>query len=310
MAWGKLDDSLYDHPKLEELPTDPEACEAILASLDPEQLVRLCALGLWARSISWSNRFLTDGDVPRGKLARLDGSTELADVMAEARLFDRTARGYAIHDFLDFNESREVILERREKERDRKAEWRANKGGKGRPGGTTSGTDPDVPPGTEPGVPQGQPTGQGPVSRRDSRTRDPGGRARGIPTRPDPTRPDHESLSRDSARAGERADVQALRDRGWKRVTKAQRAVLDEVLARHDVTGPAFAAEVIRNTPADADPLAAVMAADRMWQDAERRKADARDADWQATKASEKSQANGRVSWLEDQVAEPAEASA
>lgn len=89
------------------------------------------------------------------------------------------------------------------------------------------------------------------------------------------------------ARADERADIAALLERGWKRVTKAQRRVLDELLERHDVTGPAFAAEVIRATPADKDPLEAVMAADRLWQDAQRRKADADEAAWAATKAED-----------------------
>ena len=97
-----------------------------------------------------------------------------------------------------------------------------------------------------------------------------------------------ESLSgRDSSDArDERDDVQALRDRGWKRVTKAQRRVLDEVLDRHDVTGPAFAAEVIRATPADRDPLAEVMKADAAWQDIQRRRAEAEEEAWAKEKAA------------------------
>ena len=97
-----------------------------------------------------------------------------------------------------------------------------------------------------------------------------------------------DSLSgRDSSDArGERDDIQALHDRGWKRVTKAQRRVLDEVLDRHDVTGPAFAAEVIRATPADRDPLAEVMKADAAWQDIQRRRAEAEEEAWAKEKAA------------------------
>ena len=131
---------------------------------------------------------------------------------------------------------------------------------------------------------------------RDSRARVRS--ANPVPSRPVPSRPT-ESLSRESrAKPGERADVQALRDRGWKRVTAKQRAVLDEVLARHDVTGPAFAAEVIRLTPADADPLDAVMAADRMWQASQRKKADAEEAAARQAKVDEQGPA-----WLSDLAA-------
>lgn len=99
--------------------------------------------------------------------------------------------------------------------------------------------------------------------------------------------------------ARERADVQALLDRGWPKVTKAQRRILDEVLERHDVTGPAFAAEVIRSTPPDADPLEAVIAADRLWQDAQAERVAAEEAAWSAEKAAERAEAE-RNPWLAD----------
>lgn len=102
----------------------------------------------------------------------------------------------------------------------------------------------------------------------------------------DETSRDETRISSDSspgARA-DRPDIAALRARGWKRVTAKQRAILDEVLARHDQTGPAFAATVIEATPRDKDPLAAVMDADRRWQATERQRADAEALAWQATK--------------------------
>lgn len=267
MPWGRLDDSLYDHPKLDLLPHEAEAAQRILDTLDPAQLVKLVALGLWARSISWCNRFLTDGAVPRATIVRkLDGSPELADAMVGAGWFESSATGYQVHDFLDFNESRADVLERREKDADRQREWRKNRG-KNRHGVshdvTSNGSEPDVTGGVTALV------------TPSSRARD----VARIPARPGPAESNLSGERISDARARpRRADIQALHDRGWKRVTKAQRQVLDEVLDRHDVTGPAFAAEVIRATPAGRDPLEAVMAADRLWQEARRRQADADEA--------------------------------
>jgi hypothetical protein len=273
MPWGRLDDSLYDHPKLDHLPVER----------------RLEGIGLWCRAISWANRFLTDGLVPRGRIAKLDGDLELADLLVGAGLFDEDPSGYRIHDFLEFNDSRADVEERRQKEAQRKAEWRAKK----RPGGTDSGTNGAA----THDVPQGQPTGHdSDVSRRDTRAR--ARSANPDPARPGPTRPGPESLERGSARTGEREDIAALRDRGWKRITKAQRAILDEVLDRHDVTGAAFAAEVIRNTAADSDPLEAVMDADRQWQAIQRRRADAEESQAKADKAQERSEAETRIAEL------------
>lgn len=97
------------------------------------------------------------------------------------------------------------------------------------------------------------------------------------------------SRNRSSREAkGERADIAALLERGWKQVTAGQRAVLDEVLGRHDVTGPEFAAEVIRNTPPDDDPLQAVMKADALWQQSQRQRADSEEEAWQDAKAQER----------------------
>ena len=279
MPWGRVDDTWYDHPKLEDLDESREWPD------------RLAGAGLNSLAWSWCNRFLTDGRVPRATVAKLGGTIELADMLVGVGLWESAPGGYVIHDFLVYNDSAEQVRARRATEAARKAEWRAKK----RPGGTTNGTasvdDEPVPPSVPAGhdVPAGR---DADLSRRDIANVPPsvpGFHARAsrsanpVPTRPDPTRPT-ESLTRES-RATVRADVQALRDRGWKRVTAKQRAVLDEVLARHDVTGPAFAAEVIRATLAAADPLAAVMEADRLWQASQRARADADEDEAKRTRA-------------------------
>jgi hypothetical protein len=105
MPWGKLDDSLYDHPKLNKLGRN-----------------RLAGVGLWSVAISWCNRRLTDGHVPLEQIKRLGGTVRLADALVVAGLLERTPDGYLVHDFLHFNESKATVLARRaaEAERQRK----------------------------------------------------------------------------------------------------------------------------------------------------------------------------------------------
>jgi len=96
MPWGKIDDSLYDHPKLDALGR-----------------LRMPCIGLWAVAISWSNRRLTDGHVPRERIRLLGGTIAQADALVDVGLFDRDGADYLIHDFTDFNESRVTVMSRR-----------------------------------------------------------------------------------------------------------------------------------------------------------------------------------------------------
>lgn len=168
MPWGRLDDTLYDHPKLDLIPVED----------------RLAAIGLWARAISWCNRFLTDGLVPRDRIAKLDGTLDLADRLVVAGLFETASDvptgHFRVHDFLAFNDSREKVLERRANDAKRKAEWRAareaEKAEKARHAGTPRTKRARVPS----SVPASVPPESHAESQRDSRTHE---------SRPDPTRP-------------------------------------------------------------------------------------------------------------------------
>jgi len=280
MPWGRVDDTWYDHPKLELLEDE---------RVWPD---RLAAAGLDSLAWSWCNRFLTDGRVPRATVTKLGGTIELADMLVRIGRWESVSGGYQIHDFLVYNDSAEQVRERRATEAARKAAWRE----KHRPGGTTNGTASVDEASVPPGVPPSVPAGHAPRSRNVPPSVPPsvpGFHARATrsanpdPTRPDPTRPT-ESLRRES-RAGERADIAALRDRGWKRVTKAQRTVLDEIADRHrrdGNDGTLFATEAMAAAD-DTDPLKTAIDADRLWQDAQRRRADAEEADWAATKRQE-----------------------
>lgn len=173
MPWGRVDDTLYDHPKLDLLPDEH----------------RLAVVGLNYLAVSWCNRFLTDGAVPRDRVVRLGGTPELADLAVAAGLWENAGSGYQIHDFLVYNDSRAQVTARRQREAERKASYRASKA---RPNGTSSADEAHVPASVPQGVPPSVPVGHEPddpdvsrvVSRRVSRD---SSRANPDPARPGPT---------------------------------------------------------------------------------------------------------------------------
>ncbi|MEW6223234.1 MAG: hypothetical protein AB1627_01255 [Chloroflexota bacterium] len=109
MPWGRLDDGLYDHPKLDALGRD-----------------RLAGVGLWALAISWCNRRLTDGVVPADRIRLLGGTAAIADRLVEVGLFDRCEDGYRVHDFLAFNDSAETVMARRQAAAERQRKHRSS----------------------------------------------------------------------------------------------------------------------------------------------------------------------------------------
>jgi hypothetical protein len=108
MPYGRLDDGLYDHPKVDELGRD-----------------RLACIGLWVLCISWSNRHLTDGYVPSDRIGRLGGTKAQAMKLVAVGLLDLLSEGYRIHDFLDFNPSKADVESKRKSDRTR---WRLHRG--------------------------------------------------------------------------------------------------------------------------------------------------------------------------------------
>jgi len=101
MPWGRIDDSLYDHPKLDALGRH-----------------RLPAIGLHALALSWCNRWLTDGHVPAERVRKLGGTRALAEVLVTAGLWEPSESGYRIHDFLDYNESAAYVRASRDQKRE------------------------------------------------------------------------------------------------------------------------------------------------------------------------------------------------
>lgn len=102
MTWVKLDDLFPEHPKV--------------------QRAGQAAAWLHVAGICYSSRYLTDGIVPDAALAGLGQygrgrARKLADVLVEAGLWERVNGGYQVHDYLDFQPSRQKVEQQREVKR-------------------------------------------------------------------------------------------------------------------------------------------------------------------------------------------------
>lgn len=87
--------------------------------------------------------------------------------------------------------------------------------------------------------------------------------ASAMPTRQDKTPDQSKPIARDLDDDG-RADLEAFLLLKRRAPTAKQRALLDEVMQRHDQTGPAWAADLMLKHPDD--PIGAVIEADKVWR--------------------------------------------
>jgi hypothetical protein len=97
MPWVKLDDQFADHPKI-------VACGPLASWL------YVCGLG-------YCCRLLTDGFIPEGqvrKLADVEDAKGLAENLVEVNLWERCDGGYRVHDYHDYQPTREKALAIRE----------------------------------------------------------------------------------------------------------------------------------------------------------------------------------------------------
>jgi hypothetical protein len=123
MPWARLSDDFYDHPKVEALP----------------DAIRLACVGLHILAISWSNRFLTDGVIPPNRIHRLGGKPVHRAALIAVGLWDELDSGsIQIHDFHDYNATKESILAEREAARTRMATLRSRRGS---PSGSPDGAE-------------------------------------------------------------------------------------------------------------------------------------------------------------------------
>jgi hypothetical protein len=109
MPWVKLDDSFYSHPKV------------VNAGHE--------AVGLYITALTYASHHLTDGHIPAAWVRQQVGSKtdKLSRALVEAPtgfehgLWVENGTGWVIHDYLNYNPSRERILDKRRKDSARKS---------------------------------------------------------------------------------------------------------------------------------------------------------------------------------------------
>jgi hypothetical protein len=110
MPWVKIDDQLYDHPKV--------------AKLRPDLM--LACIGLETLALCWCNNKLTDGIIPSNQVFRLAGDQSqtshktaqaLVDELIRVVLWEKISEdSYYLHDYLDFQPSKDQwIAEQKQK---------------------------------------------------------------------------------------------------------------------------------------------------------------------------------------------------
>ncbi|NLG55650.1 MAG: hypothetical protein GX542_08380 [Rhodococcus sp.] len=116
MPWVKLDDRFPSHRKV-----------ALLSDR---------AFRLHVSAICWCSENLTDGRIADRELplvAHIRGIKATAKQLEDAGLWTRTGDGWEVHDFLDYNPSREQVLAERKKNAERQERFRRRKNGKPTP---------------------------------------------------------------------------------------------------------------------------------------------------------------------------------
>lgn len=98
MTWVRLDDNFPDHRKVNE--AGP------------------LAMWLWVCGLCYCGRLLSDGFIPRSqvrKLADVDDAFGLANRLVDVGLWEKCDDGYRVHDYLDYNPSRQEVEAERAK---------------------------------------------------------------------------------------------------------------------------------------------------------------------------------------------------
>ena len=106
MGWVRIDDGVYDHVKL--------------------RRVSKGARWLWVAGIAFANRQLTDGLLPKWALSSMDGTSREARELVAAGLWEKADDGWHIHDYGEYQSSRERVVSERAAARKRMAERRRN----------------------------------------------------------------------------------------------------------------------------------------------------------------------------------------
>lgn len=104
MAWFKVDDHLYSHPKWITLPKG--------------------ARGLWVTAGSWSAGQLLDGFIPEAVLPVLGGTPGEAKALVSVGLWREAKGGWEFHDWDTYQPTRKAVMDKRAKDAERLRAWR------------------------------------------------------------------------------------------------------------------------------------------------------------------------------------------
>lgn len=108
MAWFKVDDHLYSHPKWLAAPKTARA--------------------LWVSAGAWSAGQLLDGFIPAAILPVLDGTKRDAAALVSAGLWEQEGdAGWRFHDWESYQPTRANVLDKRAKDAERLRKWRENR---------------------------------------------------------------------------------------------------------------------------------------------------------------------------------------
>lgn len=116
MPYTKLDDKWRSNPKLLEAAADPDGGDS--------------AIAMWVAAVSYCNEHLTDGRIRRSAVptfVRNRKPFRVADALVRAGCWEVDGEDFRVHDFLDWNESREQVLRSRSAAKLRKAAHVAKK---------------------------------------------------------------------------------------------------------------------------------------------------------------------------------------
>lgn len=109
MSWAKLDDGFFDNPKVMELSWG--------------------ARGVWVTSLSWCARKLTDGRISTKATRLLEFPQEFIRELVATGLWEpaNDGNGWVLHDYLEYNMTREKVLALREAGKQRVARYAAQR---------------------------------------------------------------------------------------------------------------------------------------------------------------------------------------
>jgi hypothetical protein len=104
MAWVRIHDGAMSHPK-------------ILGLSDR-------AFRVWVRGLSYCQMHLTDGVIPRAAAGVIGATVKSATELNAARLWTQMGDGWCVHDYLDWNDAKDTIQNKRDVGRQRWQRWK------------------------------------------------------------------------------------------------------------------------------------------------------------------------------------------